>query len=147
MFHLKVELRRLVCPTFFDAVTHGVAKKAKRQGQTCSRNQETVQTHDEVTGDFEVKFRFWSSQARTVHLEIDADTETTQVDEINGQRQKTFVTVKVQYYPCEDITAGRDSRVKRREVMVLRVRTSAMAHQTSNSRRRTSSAEQEDLPE
>ena len=27
MFYLKVELRRLVCPTLFDAVTEGIAKK------------------------------------------------------------------------------------------------------------------------
>ena len=124
MFYLKVEVRRLVCPTLFDAVTHAIAKKAEQEGQTCSRNQETVQTHDEVTGDFDVKLRFWSSQARTVHLQIDANTETTQVDEMNWQQQNTFVNVKVQYYPGEDIVTGRDSRVERREVMVLTVRTS-----------------------
>ena len=31
MFYLKVEVRRLVCPTLFDAVTHGIAKKAEQQ--------------------------------------------------------------------------------------------------------------------
>ena len=28
MFYLKVEVRRLVCPTLFDAVTHAIAKKS-----------------------------------------------------------------------------------------------------------------------
>ena len=124
MYYLKVELRRLVCPTLFDAVTNGIAKKVEQQGRTCSRDQETVQTHDEVTGDFEVKFRFWSSQARTVHLQIDGNTTGTQLDELNEQHENTCVTVKVQYYPGEDIVTGRDSRVERREVMVLTVRTS-----------------------
>ena len=35
------------------------------------------------------------------------------------------MAVQVQYYPGEDIVTGRDSRVERREVMVLTVKTSA----------------------
>ena len=47
-----------------------------------------------------------------------------QLDDINEHHDKTCVTVKVQYYPSEDIVTGRDSRVERREVMVLTVKTS-----------------------
>ena len=43
---------------------------------------------------------------------------------MNRQQQNTFVDVKVQYYPGEDIVTGRDSRVERREVMMLALRTS-----------------------
>ena len=125
MRYVKVEVRRLVCPTLFDAITHDIAKKAEEQGQTCSRSCETVQTHHEVTGNFEVQLRFWSSEARTVHLQINAGTETMQVNESYWQRQNNFVTVKVQYYPGEDIVTGRDSRVQRREMMVFTVKTSA----------------------
>ena len=42
MFHLKVELRRLVCPTLFDAVTDSIAQKAEERGQTCSWDQEAI---------------------------------------------------------------------------------------------------------
>ena len=47
-----------------------------------------------------------------------------QLDDINEQHENICVTVKVQHYPCKDIVAGRDSRVERREVMVLTVKTS-----------------------
>ena len=57
-------------------------------------------------------------------MQVDADTDRTQQNEINEQRQSAFVIVQVQYYPGEDIVTGRDSRVERREVMVLTVRTS-----------------------
>ena len=125
MFHLKVELRRLVCPTLFDAVTDGIAQKAEEQGQTCSRAQETVQAHDALTGDFQVQFRFWSSRPRTVHLQLAADRSGIRENQIGEQRQNAPVTVQVQYQPGEDIVTGRDSRVERREIMVLTVKTSA----------------------
>ena len=122
--HLKVELRRLVCPTLFDAVTDGIAQKAEEQGQTCSRAQETVQAHDALTGDFRIQFRFWSSRPRTVHLQLAADRGGIRENQIGEQRQSAPVTVQVQYQPGEDIVTGRDSRVERREMMVMTVKTS-----------------------
>ena len=41
------------------------------------------------------------------------------------RRQRAGLTVQVQYRAGEDIVTGRDSRVKRREIMVLSVNTSA----------------------
>ena len=125
MFHLKVELRRLVCPTLFDAVTDSIAQKAEEQGQTCSWDQEAVQEHDPLTGDFQVKWRFWSSAPRTMRIELAADSSGIQENQIGVQLQGARVTVQVQYQPGEDIVTGRDSRVERREIMVLTVKTSA----------------------
>ena len=125
MFHLKVELRRLVCPTLFDAVTDSIAQKAEEQGQTCSWDQEAVQEHDPLTGDFQVKWRFWSSAPRTMRIELAADSSGIQENQIGVQLQGARVTVQVQYRPGEDIVTGRDSRVERREIMVLTVKTSA----------------------
>ena len=125
MFHLKVELRRLVCPTLFDAVTDSIAQKAEEQGQTCSWDQEAVQEHDPLTCDFQVKWRFWSSAPRTMRIELAADSSGIQENQIGVQLQGARVTVQVQYQPGEDIVTGRDSRVERREIMVLTVKTSA----------------------
>ena len=125
MFHLKVELRRLVCPTLFDAVTDSIAQKAEEQGQTCSWDQEAVQEHDPLTSDFQVKWRFWSSAPRTMRIELAADSSGIQENQIGVQLQGARVTVQVQYQPGEDIVTGRDSRVERREIMVLTVKTSA----------------------
>ena len=49
MFHLKVELRSLVCPTLFDAITDSIAQKAEEQGQTCNWDQETARGHYQLT--------------------------------------------------------------------------------------------------
>ena len=49
VFHLKVELRRLVCPTLFGAVTNSISARVEECGETCSWDQEAVQEHDQLT--------------------------------------------------------------------------------------------------
>ena len=60
-----------------------------------------------------------------MYLQIAADRGGIREIQIGEQRQSAPVTVQVQYQPGEDIVTGRDSRVERREIMVLTVKTSA----------------------
>ena len=40
IFYLRVELRRIVCPTLFEAVSNSIAEEAEKGGRTCSWDQE-----------------------------------------------------------------------------------------------------------
>jgi len=51
----------------FEAVGSALATQAERLGETCSWDQEAVQEHDKLTGDFSVKLRFWSSRPHSLH--------------------------------------------------------------------------------
>lgn len=117
MLYLRVELRRFVCPTLFESVTDALAKESERLGLTCSWDQEATQEHDKLTGDIAVKLRFWSSQARSMRVCV------TLGGEHGGVRGK--LDLQVQFSPGEDVVCGRDSRVERREVLVLSTRTSS----------------------
>ena len=59
-----------------------------------------------------------------MHLQLAADRGGIRENQIGEQRQSAPVTVQVQYQPGEDIVTGRDSRVERREMMVMTVKTS-----------------------
>ena len=60
-----------------------------------------------------------------MRIELAADSSRIQENQIGVQLQGARVTVQVQYQPGEDIVTGRDSRVERREIMVLTANTSA----------------------
>ena len=143
IFYLRVELRRIVCPTLFEAVSNSIAEEAEKAGRTCSWDQEAVQEHDQLTGDFAVKMRFWSSQPRTIRMRLvevedcveQSDTGTPRhaterpgrghATERPGRLPRRELVAEVRYSPGEDVVTGRDSRVERREMLVLRVTTSA----------------------
>ena len=125
IFYLRVELRRIVCPTLFEAVSNSIAEEAEKAGRTCSWDQEAVQEHDQLTGDFAVKMRFWSSQPRTIRMRLPEVEDCVEQSERGTPRRRRKLVAKVRYSPGEDVVTGRDSRVERREMLVLRVTTSA----------------------
>lgn len=116
ILYLRVEVRHIAASTLFEAITEAVASEADQTGRTCSFDLEAVQEHDTLTGMISVKFRFWSSQARTIHIEI----KTISEEQLSRQHLK----VQVDFLPGEDVVMGRDSRLERRELLVLWVRTS-----------------------
>jgi hypothetical protein len=123
-FYLRVEIRRMLCPTLYESVTNALSVKAEQYGATCSLDQEAVQEYHPVTGDLSVKLRFWSSQARIVEISLN---NILQHHHQKGEQVK----VRVRYSPGEDVVCGRDSRVERREILSLSMRTSpnkALAH-------------------
>ena len=125
IFYLRVELRRMVCPTLFEAVSNSIAEEAEKAGRTCTLDHEAVQEHDQVTGDFAVKMRFWSSEARTVQTTLAVDGNSIEQSDTRAPQPRQELIARVQYSPGEDIVTGRDARVERREMLVLRVSTSA----------------------
>ena len=108
--YLRIEIRKMVSPTLFESVGNAIEEIAEKLGQTCSWDQEAVQQHDKLTGLFSVKLRFWSSQRRTLQVQLDG-----------GSRR---VDLEVQYSSGEDVVVGRDSHLERREVVVLTMRSS-----------------------
>jgi len=110
MCFLRVELRRMSNKTLFEAVSGVVADEAEKSGSTCSWDQEAIQEHDKLTGNISVKLRFWSSRHHTVNLHLGEQTSS--------------LRMQVQYFPGEDVVCGRDSRVERREMLVLSMQTS-----------------------
>lgn len=112
ILYLRVEVRRFAAHTLFDAITDAVALEAEKMGGTCSFDQEAVQEHDRLTGKMAVKFRFWGSQTRKVEIAIGKQSEE---HELLCEHLKIQVT----FQPGEDVVFGRDSRLERREVLVL----------------------------
>lgn len=117
ILYLRVEVRRFAAHTLFDAITDAVALEAEKMGRTCSFDQEAVQQHDRLTGKMAVKLRFWGSQTRNVEIVIGKQSEE---HELLCEHLKIQVT----FQPGEDVVFGRDSRLERREVLVLRALTS-----------------------
>lgn len=117
ILYLRVEVRRFAAPTLFEAITDAVAAEAEKMGVTCSFDQEAVQEHDKLTGRIAVKFRFWSSQTRKVEIAIGNKSEE---QGLSCEQLK----IQVCFQPGEDVVFGRDSRLERREILVLSVRTS-----------------------
>lgn len=115
---LRVELRRYTSPTLYESVTDTLAKESEKRGLTCSWDQEATQEHDRVTGDTSVKLRFWASRARAMDVCIRVPRE----EPSSGPPEE--LQVHFQYSPGEDVILGRDSRLERREVLVLSIRTS-----------------------
>ena len=117
ILYLRVEVRRFAAHTIFDAITDAVALEAEKMGGTCSFDQEAVQEHDRLTGKMAVKFRFWGSRTRKVEIVIGKELDGR---ELLRERLKIQVT----FQSGEDVVFGRDSRLERREVLVLWARTS-----------------------
>ena len=120
ILYLCVEVRRYVSPTLFETVADALAKDSERQGLTCSWDGEATQEHDSVTGDKAIRMRFWSSQPRTLRVYV-----AMPVDEQQSGVVERMVDLLVTFCPGDEIVCGRDSRVERREVMVLWMRISA----------------------
>ena len=117
ILYLRVEVRRFAAPTLFEAITDVVAAEAEKSGGTCSFDQEAVQEHDKLTGRISVKFRFWSSQARRIAIAVGRQSEE---QGLPCEQLK----MQVHFQPGEDVVLGRDSRLERREILVLSARTS-----------------------
>ena len=118
--YLRVEVRRYVSPTLFEAVTDALAKDSERQGLTCSWDREATQEHDSVTGDTAIRLRFWSSQPRTLRVCVTMPAHQQQPGAVERK-----LDLHVTFCPGDDVVCGRDSRVERREVIVLWMRISA----------------------
>lgn len=117
ILYLRIEVRRFAASTLFQAITDAVAAEAEEAGGTCSFDQEAVHEHDRLTGRILVKLKFWSSQARTIEVAI---------GDRSGEQGHSCEQLKVQvhFQPGEDVVVGRDSRLERREILVISARTS-----------------------
>ncbi|CAE7713908.1 unnamed protein product, partial [Symbiodinium pilosum] len=107
---IRVEVRRFVSATLFEAVTDFLAKEAERQGLTCSWDQEALQEHDKLTGKIQVKLRFWGSQSRTMSICLRIPTDPESPDSAHHER----LDMRVEFRPGDDIVCGRDARIERR---------------------------------
>ena len=117
ILYLRVEVRRFAAHTIFDAITEAVAVEAEKMGGTCSFDHEAVQEHDRLTGKMAVKLRFWGSRTRKVEMVIGKELDRR---DLLRERLK----IQVMFQPGEDVVFGRDSRLQRREVLVVWARTS-----------------------
>jgi len=115
--YLRVELRRYCSPKLFEAVTDSIAKESERLGSPCGWDQEAVQEHHGVTGETQVKLRFWSSRARTLQIRITVERS------VRGRPGELDLTMD--YFPGENVITGREARVERQELLVLSTRTTA----------------------
>ena len=68
LWFLRVEIRRVMSATLFDAVSNILAEEAELNGETCSWDTEASQEHDDVTGEYSVKLGFWGSCARSLRV-------------------------------------------------------------------------------
>ena len=116
MFYLRIEVRRFAAPILFDAITNAVSSEAEKSGRTCSFDQEAVQEHDGLTDTISVKLKFWSSQTRTVNVAIGKQSE-------HPEHSRQQLHAQVQFQPGDDVVIGRDSRLERRELLVIWART------------------------
>ena len=112
---LNVEIQRLRTPTLFEAVSNALATEAEKSGKTCSTDVEAVQEHDAITGDFEVKLKFWGNSPRSMKIRIG-------VVDVNGSLHN--LNLNVDYSPGEDVICGRDSKMQSRATIVVTLRTS-----------------------
>ena len=70
LWFLRVEIRRVNCASLFEAVSHVLALDAELSDEVCSRDSEAFQEHDPVTGQFSVRFSFWSTRPRTMRIRV-----------------------------------------------------------------------------
>ena len=63
---LRVEIRRMISSTMFEAISNALAEAAELSGGTCSRDTEALQEHDAITGQYSVRLGFWSTRPRTI---------------------------------------------------------------------------------
>lgn len=122
MLYIRVEVSRYVSTTLFEALTDFLAKEAEMQGLTCSWDQEALQEHDKLTGKIKVKLRFWSSRARSMWIRLRVPKVMHGANPELQDVHMEDMDLQVEFIPGDDIVCGRDSRVERREVLVLSVR-------------------------
>ena len=115
LLFLRVEIRRVVAATLFDAVSNVLQQEAERSNETCSRDSEAVQEHDPVTGHFAVRLNFWSTRPRILRVSVS-------VGGPNGTPVR-WLPLVVEYSPGTDIVCGRDSRLQSQAALVLSTRT------------------------
>ena len=113
LWFLRVEIRRVMSATLFDAVSNILAEEAELDGETCSWDTEASQEHDDVTGEYSVKLRFWGSCARNLRVRI----------EDKDDMELRLLSLDVQYDPGTDIVCGRDARLHSQATLVLSIRT------------------------
>lgn len=114
--YLRVEIRRTLAATLFDAVSNALAVQAEQSADTCSRDTEAQQEHDAISGELSVRLRFWSSRPRVLRVTIAVGSESS------GDIR--HLALHVQYSPGEDIVCGRDAHLQSRSTLVLSIRTS-----------------------
>ena len=68
--YLRVEIRRRLSSTLFEAISNALAQAAELDGRTCSRDSEALQEHDPITGDYSVHLGFWSTRPRTIRVSV-----------------------------------------------------------------------------
>ena len=113
LWFLRVEIRRVMSATLFEAVSNILAEEAELDGETCSWDTEASQEHDDVTGEYSVTLRFWGSCARSLRVCIE--------DKDNMELRR--LSLHVQYDLGTDIVCGRDARLHSQATLVLSIRT------------------------
>ena len=117
-----------------EAVTHALDEEAEKQGLTCSREHEVLQENDPLTGDFNVRLRFWGSTPRSLRISVNVGASTGSggshaegapgAGEATGVRQRRRLDLEVHYSVGDDVVLGRDSHLQRRESLLITTRTS-----------------------
>ena len=106
--HIRVEVDSLHSSTLFNALTERIEQEAESRTSTCSSDVLGGTEYDKKLGRTQVKFSFWGSRSRVVHVRLP------------GCRQ-----MAVTYARKDDVIAGRDHSLQSHECMILRLRASA----------------------
>ena len=115
LWFLRVEIRRIMSHSLFEAVSHVLALDAELSDEACSRDSEALQEHDPLTGQFAVRLSFWSTRPRTLRICVSVGG--------NNETPARRLPLLVEYSPGSDIVCGRDSRLQSQATLVLSTRT------------------------
>ena len=111
LFSIRIEIRRFCSSVLFDAVSDVIAAAAEGSGETCSWDTEAVQEHDDISGQYVVRLRFWSNtRPRSLRIWVAV-----------GERRLPLL---VQHDPGADVVGGCDSRPQSQAVLMISTRTS-----------------------
>ena len=111
LFFIRIQIRRFGSSVLFDAVSDVIAAAAEGSGETCSWDTEAVQEHDDISGQYVVRLRFWSNtRPRSLRICVAV-----------GERRLPLL---VHHDPGADIVCGRDSRPQSQAVLMISTRTS-----------------------
>ena len=117
LWFLRVEIRRVMSRTLFDAVSDVLARNAEISGEACSRDSEALLELDPVTGQFNVSLHFWSTRPRALRVCVSVGGP--------NETPARWLTLLVEFSPGDDIVCGRDSRLQSRATLVLSTPTTA----------------------
>ena len=115
LLFLRVEIRRVVAATLFDAVSNVLEQVAELSSESCSRDSEAVHEHNPVTGEFAVRLKFWSTRPRILRVTVSVGG--------SNETPVRWLPLLVEYSPGTDIVCGRDSRLQSQAALVLSTRT------------------------